>query len=197
MQKVRFWKRSCAGSIWTLNLEGNYALGGWVGGAFQGCGWIEYDAFKPKPIKSKPTTACSEIAGGEHEVNPKSFMAEDNKAVGDGYFVVNKVACPEYANYRPWSSSNLEQEKIRTVPAYASQEPGSNVPELKWRYVTKYSSTDGTGQYVMVRDATVTLKKKKTKKSMAKAIGFLFLVHAFRQHYPKTKKNHESLLSLR
>ncbi len=35
--------------------------------------------------------------------------------------------------------------------------------KLKWRYVTKYSSTDGTGQYVMVRDAAVTLKEEKEK----------------------------------
>jgi hypothetical protein len=143
--------------------EGDYALGGWVGGAFQGCGWIEYDMFKPKAIKSKPTTACAEIAGGKYEVAESNFIAKHNSGAGDGYFVVNKVACPEYANYRPWTSGNLEEEKIRTVPAYAAQEPGSNVPELKWRYISKYGSTDGTGQYVMVRDAAVTLKEEKEK----------------------------------
>jgi hypothetical protein len=143
--------------------EGNYALGGWVGGPFQGCGWIEYEKFKPKAIKSKPTTACSEIASGKYEVAESDFIAKHNSAGGDGYFVVNTAACPEYANYRPWSSSNLEQEKIRTEPAYASQTPGSNIPALKWRYTTKYNSTDGTGQYVMVRDAAVTIKEESEK----------------------------------
>ena len=133
----------------------NYSLGGWVGGSFQGCGWIEDQKFKPKAKKSKPTTACTEIASGKYEVAEANFISKHNSGAGDGYYVVNKTACPEYANYRPWSSSNLEQEKLRTAPAYASQEPGSNVPALKWRYTTKYNSTDGTGQYVMVRDASV------------------------------------------
>ena len=55
----------------------------------------------------------------------------------------------------PGAQSNLEQEKLRTEPAYARQEPSSSYPALKWRYTTKYNSTDGTGQYVMVRDDTV------------------------------------------
>ncbi len=143
--------------------EGDYALGGWIGGAFQGCGWIEYDKFKPKPIKTKPTTACSEITSGKYEIAESNFIAKHNSGVGDGYFVVNQAPCPEYANYRPWSSSNLEQEKIRTEPAYATQEPGSNIPALKWRYTSKYNSTDGTGQYVMVRDASVSLKEEHEK----------------------------------
>ncbi len=131
--------------------EGNYALGGWVGGGFQGCGWIEDEKFKPKAKKSKPTTACSEIASGKYEVAETLFMGKHNGGAGDGYFVVNKTSCPEYANYRPWSSGNVEKELIRTAPAYATS-GGSNYPALKWRYTTKYNSTDGTGQYVMVRD---------------------------------------------
>jgi hypothetical protein len=134
----------------------NYSLGGWVTGTFQGCGWIENDKFKPKAKKIKPTTTCSEISSGKYEVAESNFMAKHNAGAGDGYFVVNKTACPEYANYRPWSSSNLEQEKLRTAPAYARQEPGSSYPALKWRYTTKYNSTDGSGQYVMVRDDTIS-----------------------------------------
>ncbi len=133
----------------------NYSLGGWVGGSVQGCGWIEDRTFKPKAIKSKPTTTCTEVASGKHEVAESNFMNKHNHGEGDGYYVVNKTACPEYANYRPWSSSNLEQEKIRTESAYARREPGSRYPALKWRYTTKYNSTDGTGQYVMVRDASI------------------------------------------
>ncbi len=135
--------------------EGNYSLGGWVGGGFSGCGWIEEDRFKPKAKKSKPTTACSEITGGEHKIAESVFMERHNNSAGDGFYVVNTAPCPEYANYRPWSSKNVEQEEIRTVPAYTAQEAGSNYPALKWRYITKYESTDGTGKYVMVRDARV------------------------------------------
>ena len=134
----------------------NYSLGGWVTGTFQGCGWIENDKFKPKAKKIKPTTTCSEISSGKYEVAESSFMAKHNAGAGDGYFVVNKTACPEYANYRPWSTNNLEQEQLRTEPAYARQEPGSSYPALKWRYTTKYNSTDATGQYVMVRDVTLS-----------------------------------------
>jgi hypothetical protein len=133
--------------------EGDYALGGFVGGEVQGCGWIEEDKFKPKALKSKPTVPCSEIAGGTYEISTSSFMATHNSGTGDGYFVVNPVACPEYANYRPWSTNNVEQEYIRTEPAYATS--SGNVPALKWRYTTKYKSTDGTGAYVMVRDASI------------------------------------------
>jgi hypothetical protein len=133
----------------------NYSLGGWVGESFEGCGWIEDEKFKPKAKKVKPTTACTEIASGKYEVAESNFMSKHNGGAGDGYYVVNKTACPEYANYRPWSSSNLEKEKLRTEPAYARQEPGSSYPALKWRYTTKYNSTDATGQYVMVRDVTI------------------------------------------
>ena len=132
--------------------EGNYALGGWVGGGFQGCGWIEDEKFKPKAKKNKPTTACSELSSGKYEVAESLFMGKHNGGAGDGYFVVNKASCPEYANYRPWSSNNVEKEPLRTAPAYATSGPGSNYPALKWRYTTKYNSTDGSGQYVMVRD---------------------------------------------
>jgi hypothetical protein len=134
----------------------NYSLGGWVGGSFKGCGWIEDLRFKPKAKKSNPITACTELTTKPYEVVESSFMSKhDSTTKEDGDYVVNKTECPEYANYRPWSSSNLEQEKIRTAPAYAREKPGSSNPALKWRYTTKYNSTDGTGQYVMVRDASI------------------------------------------
>lgn len=92
------------------------------------------------------------------EIADSEFMEkyDENNVPHDGTYVVNPLPCPEYANYRPWSTNNVERELIRTAPAYAAVTPGSETPALKWRYTTKYSSTDGTGQYVMVRDARIT-----------------------------------------
>ena len=89
------------------------------------------------------------------KVSEASFWEKHNHGPAeseDGNYVANPKSCPEYANYRPWSASNVEKELIRTAPADAGAVPGSTLPALKWRYVTKYASTDGTGHYVMVRD---------------------------------------------
>jgi hypothetical protein len=133
------------------NGEGYHSYGGFVTGVFSGCGWIEA-RFEPEKLNSNSNSACSQGSTGDFEVPQSSFMRNHNSAVGDGWPVVNKGACPEYANYRPWSVNNVEQELVRTAPAYAGSSPGSNYPALKWRYITKYESTDSTGQYVMVRD---------------------------------------------
>jgi hypothetical protein len=133
------------------NGAGFHSYGGFVTGAFSGCGWIE-TRFEPKKLNSNSNSACGEGSTGDFEVPQSSFMERHNSALGDGWPVATTRACPEYANYRPWSSNNIEQELIRTAPAYASSSSGSNYPALKWRYITKYESTDGTHRYVMVRD---------------------------------------------
>ncbi|MFZ2114239.1 MAG: hypothetical protein WAU77_11005 [Solirubrobacteraceae bacterium] len=133
------------------NAVGVESYGGFVTGAFSGCGWIETQ-YEPKKINNNSNSACGEGTSGDFVVPTTSFMERPNSAKGDGWPVVNTRACPEYANYRPWSSNNVEQELLRTAPAYAAEAPGSRTPALKWRYITKYGSTDGSGQYVMVRD---------------------------------------------
>jgi len=63
----------------------------------------------------------------------------------DGVLVSNPHDCPEYGNYRPWSSSNYERDyKGVTAPA------GSN--RLLLRYLARYPSTHGWGYWAMVRD---------------------------------------------
>jgi hypothetical protein len=135
-----------------------HSYGGFVNGAFSGCGWIN-TAFPLERLNVNKHTACAEEAGGGFRVQESSFWEKLNStSAQDGYYVVNKSPCPEYANYRPWSTSNVEKELIRTVPAYereGSGEKASN-PALKWRYTTKYASTDGTGRYVMVRDDRIS-----------------------------------------
>ena len=64
--------------------KGDYSLGGWIGGGFQGCGWIEYGKFKPKSKKIKPTTTCSEIATGKYEVAETGALAKHNAGAGMG-----------------------------------------------------------------------------------------------------------------
>jgi hypothetical protein len=126
------------------------SYGGYVEGAFDACGWIESDE-GPEQINEKLPGHCPGLEQGGSTVG--AFYEKYNgqpAPTGDGYYVVNKVPCKEYANFRPWSSESVEKEEIRTVPAYATEK--TDIPALKWRYVTEYASTDGSGKYVMVRD---------------------------------------------
>ena len=133
-----------------------HSYGGFVNGSFSGCGWID-TRYPLEKQNGNLNSGCGEGSGNDFKIAESAFMAKHNGgSTGDGYAVVNKTSCPEYANYRPWSSNNVEKELIRTAPAYAASASGSNFPALKWRYTTKYNSTDGTGQYVMVRDDRIS-----------------------------------------
>jgi hypothetical protein len=134
-----------------------HSYGGYVGSTYSYCGWID-TRFPLEKFNSNKNSACTNGSNNATELEDSSFMEkyDTNNSSHDGNYVVNPSPCPEYANYRPWSTNNVEQELIRTAPAYAASTPGSRTPALKWRYTTKYSSTDGTGQYVMVRDARIT-----------------------------------------
>jgi len=137
-----------------------HSYGGFVNNGFSGCGWID-TRFPLEKQNSNQNTACAGSGSSrEFKVEESSFMEryDQSNANHDGNWVVNATPCPEYANYRPWSTSNVEKELIRTVPAYAlgGEHIVEHEPALKWRYVTKYSSTDGTGKYVMVRDDRIT-----------------------------------------
>jgi ligand-binding SRPBCC domain-containing protein len=136
-----------------------HSYGGWITGAFEGCGWI--DTRYPFEARSGTTTHCQggviiAEASYREKVNPSPIYH-------DGSYVVNPRPCPEYANYRPWSANSLEKEKIGEEPAYAASQVGSTNPALKWRYTTLHNSTDGTGQYVMVRDEVTTRKETAEK----------------------------------
>jgi hypothetical protein len=132
-----------------------HSYGGFVNGAFSGCGWIN-TAFPLEKLNSAKHTVCAEESGGGFKVKESSFWEKLNSSnAQDGFYVVNKTACPEYANYRPWSENGAPKELIRTVPAYEREGPGEKAsnPALKWRYVSKYSSvTEPKVKYVMVRD---------------------------------------------
>jgi myo-inositol-hexaphosphate 3-phosphohydrolase len=130
------------------------SYGGYLEGAFDACGWIESDE-GPEQINEKLPNHCPGLNQKKSTVG--TFYEKYNgqpEPTGDGYYIVNKVPCKEYANFRPWSSESVEKEEIRTVPAYAlgGEHHFEHEPALKWRYVTEYASTDGSGKYVMVRD---------------------------------------------
>ena len=130
------------------------SYGGYLEGAFDACGWIESDE-GPEQINEKLPNHCPGLNQKKSTVG--TFYEKYNgqpTPTGDGYYIVNKVPCKEYANFRPWSSESVEKEEIRTVPAYAlgGEHHFEHEPALKWRYVTEYASTDGSGKYVMVRD---------------------------------------------
>jgi hypothetical protein len=133
-----------------------HSYGGFVNGSFSGCGWIN-TAFPLEKLNSTKHTACVEESGGGFKVKETNFWEKVNPGnTGDGAYVVNKVPCPEYANYRPWSENNAPKELLRTVPAYEREGSGSeheDNPALKWRYVSKYTSAaEPKVKYVMVRD---------------------------------------------
>jgi hypothetical protein len=134
-----------------------HSYGGFVNGVFSGCGWIN-TAYPLEKLNSNSHSACGGSGSSrEFKVEESTFMEKyDHDLVGEGTPVGNPKPCPEYANYRPWSENDLEKELIRTAPAYAASGPGSRYPAIKWRYVTKYASTDGTGKYVMVEDDRIT-----------------------------------------
>jgi hypothetical protein len=116
-----------------------HSYGGFVNGTFSGCGWIN-TLFPLEKLNSTKHSTCAEESGGGFRVKESNFWEKVNStSAEDGYWVVNKTSCPEYANYRPWTEGNAPKELIRTVPAYA--EGGEHVvthePALKWRYVSK------------------------------------------------------------
>jgi hypothetical protein len=135
-----------------------HSYGGFVNGAFSGCGWINTQ-FPLERQNTNKHTACAEESGGGFKVKESSFWEKVNSGTAqDGYYVVNKTSCPEYANYRPWSENNAPKELIRTVPAYEREGAGERAsnPALKWRYVSKYSSVvEPKVRYVMVRDTRI------------------------------------------
>ncbi len=101
-----------------------HSYGGFINGAYSGCGWIN-TAFPLEKLNSTKHTACAEESGGGFKVKESSFWEKLNSSSAqDGFYVVNKTPCPEYANYRPWSESNAPKELIRTVPAYEREGPG-------------------------------------------------------------------------
>jgi hypothetical protein len=133
-----------------------HSYGGYIGSAYSYCGWID-TRFPVEKLNNNSNSACKNGSNNATELEESSFMEkyDQSNANHDGNWIVNKVPCPEYANYRPWSENNAPKELIRTVPAYEAggEHIVEHEPALKWRYVTKYASVgEPKVKYVMVRD---------------------------------------------
>lgn len=122
---------------------GHYWDGGYIYGDYNGCGWVDWAG--DQLVADGSFTACASSAS--HDLAEYSAGTNDANCAGgctDGTSIANPRSCPEYANFRPWSSGQNPVNPIRTIGATSGQ--------LKWRYITRYSAANGTGQYVMARD---------------------------------------------
>lgn len=132
-------------SYYVSSPPAGYFDGGYVSGTFDGCGWI-YEDYSIKE-DDRSNSGCPSPSK-----DPSEFMLYANCAspCQDGTQILNPRSCPAYANYRPWSTANRPTNYVGTFPANAKHTNGT--PRIRWRYTSKYPSTDGSGHYVMVRD---------------------------------------------
>jgi hypothetical protein len=143
-----------------VSSQGDYYWGGWIGAAdYSSCGYVNNDrvTYTGQPNGTPNTCTdpnrrnkadyvyctASPCGGPNGEGTNLDIWTGPNQ--NDGVHVANPHDCPEYANYRPWSSNNYPRDyKGITAPA------GSN--RLLLRYLARYSSTDGSGYWAMVQD---------------------------------------------
>jgi hypothetical protein len=130
-------------------VDGTVYLGGFVGGNFSGCGWINvvYLAL----VRAQTSNLCDSSSIG---YSTSEFMSYSDgcTVVCAGTPIANSGWCVEYANVRPWLSG---QQALDPLPASRIVPPNATylgAPQLAWRYVTKYPTTEGWGKWVMVRD---------------------------------------------
>lgn len=136
-------------------VDGTAYLGGYFYGNFNGCGWI--NVIFLSLVKSQTYNQCPAGSIGH---SPSEFMSYSDGCSGTsdcaGTPIPNSGYCAEYANVRPWLSG---QAALDPLPASRIVPPNAwynGAPQLAWRYVTKYATTEGWGKWVMVRDRAHT-----------------------------------------
>lgn len=129
-------------------VDTGYYDGGEIFGNYAGCGWIgtgSSTAHNTTDVWGN----CYPTAGQ----SDGSFWQFTDGCSGtsscSGTNRANPASCTAYGNFRPWRSGQNPTDYLRTIPANATY---LGAPRLNWRYVTKYSAANGSGQYVMVRD---------------------------------------------
>jgi hypothetical protein len=123
--------------------------GGQIFGDFGGnCGWLHSDAYVTGGSYSTCSTPSTPIQDFIYQSPPGTYYIWSDSSGTDGLLTNNPSACPEYANFYPWTSSNFEAD-------YTGVTAPANSDRLLIRYLTLYESTDGSGYYVMVRDSSI------------------------------------------
>lgn len=129
-----------------------YFSGGYINGNYNGCGWVYQGnlIFSATYTATGCSPASKPITDFANAINCDSPCTDATKKL-------NPSACPAYANYRPWSTANTPVDPMPWSPVPANAKLSDGVtPRLGWRYISKYASADGTGQWVMVRDYSKT-----------------------------------------
>jgi hypothetical protein len=132
--------------------------GGYMDNAdFNSCGWIE--AQQSSYAVAGTSAHCTASGSVSHALSDFVYVshtygnlymnAQPGSGVTDGTVVNNAVDCPEYANFRPFSTVPHEALLLRWAPA--------NQYHLAWRYLAKYPApwSGGSTYYYLVRDVTI------------------------------------------
>jgi hypothetical protein len=131
------------------NIGGYNWDGGQIFGDFGGnCGWLHSDAYVTGGSYSTCSTPSTPIQDFIYQSPPGTYYIWTSSSGTDGVQTNNPSACPEYANFYPWTSSAFEAD-------YTGVTAPANSDRLFIRYLGLYESTDGSGYYVMVRDSSI------------------------------------------
>jgi hypothetical protein len=122
--------------------DGNYYLGGYIGGGYNGCGWIRTDyAWGLYPSSS---TACGTPSRSSCDfiycVGSALYVWDDDSG-RDGLQMTIPRDCLLYGNFRPWLSGQTPTEPLHVI---------SRGSQIKIRYLTRY--TFNNQYFVMVHD---------------------------------------------
>lgn len=129
--------------------------GGYILGAFSGCGWVR----SAQSTASNTTTVWNHCEPNSVGYTMSEFMYDwgggnywydgcGGTASCAGTPINNRYTCYAVANIRPWLSGQSLPPALRYIPENATH---NGAPRLAWRYVAKYPTTEGN-YWVMARD---------------------------------------------
>lgn len=153
-QNTEFRRIAKSDLVGTGTSQGYYD-GGYILGAFSGCGWIRTDQTTAYNT-TQPWSNCNPSSIG-YTKDEFMYKFSNGAFYYDGCYdtddckgtpINNRQTCYTVANVRPWLSGQAVPSPIRFIPANATH---LGAPRFAWRYVTKHPTTDGT-YWVMGRD---------------------------------------------
>lgn len=136
---------------------GNYWDGGYIGGNYNWCGWIQddYDA----QLYPNSSSLCGGSSSGIGFSSPTMYMQADNNGpthgdcswkpdssnnyrCTDGSPTTIAIECNAYGNFRPWLSGQNPTDWLYVL------QPGTVV---LWRYITRFGWAHDNVPFVMIR----------------------------------------------